>query len=191
MKSLLVVFFMLMLVACNSANLKKSFLGFDNQPYVEPESESVAYLVVDAPKLKKKLMVEDTITVSFYNSCTDNSAFRNEGYIGGFELSSKKTLGKTKTVKINVDAPLFVEVGYADESVQCTNKFRLLPEADATYKIHWEYEWGKCSSAGLKALKSGEYVESDEIIQQHNNGSFWNGASGRTTSEWRGCATLR
>ena len=188
MKLLPIIVCSIFFTACNSANIKESFLGFQSKPYQEPEGDNIAYLIVDAPKLKKKMMIEDKISVSFYNSCTDNSAFRNEGYIGGFNLSSKDSIGKSKKVKINVNQPLFVEVGYAEQTVQCTNKFRVLPELNSTYKIHWEYSRGACSAAGWKRQDSGEYANSNEINQQNNKGSFWQGASGRTTSEWRGCS---
>ena len=179
---------LLMLAGCNTANIKESILGFETKPYIEPNSESIAYLIVDAPKLKKKLLVEDKINISFYNSCTDSKGFRNEGYIGGFELSSKPKIGKTKKVKIDANSPLFVEVGYSETGLKCTNKFRLLPEPNATYKILWEYEWGTCSAGGMKMIDNEKYAKSEEIVQQNNKGTFWAGPSGRTTSEWRGCS---
>ncbi len=175
------------LFACNAGNIQESMFGLQTKPYTEPTGENLSFLIVEAPALKRKMMIEDKITVSLYNSCTDSSAFRSEGYIGGFNLSSKESIGKTKTVAISTDQPLFVEVGYSEQSVQCTNKFRVLPAKNSTYKIHWEYSWGKCSAGGQKLNRSGSYVQSDEIVQKNNQGSFWNGGSGRTTSEWRTC----
>lgn len=132
------------------------------------------------------MLLEDKIRVSFYSSCSDDNFFRSDGYIGGFKLSSKEAIGRTRTVLIGAGKPLFVEVGYDQKNFQCTNKFRILPEESGEYKITWMFDRLSCSAEGVKVI-NGSPTASEEISQQNNKGSFWSGESGRTTSEWRSC----
>jgi hypothetical protein len=174
---------------CSTTQLHESFFGLEEKPYIEPSESNVATLTVEAPHLKEKMWTEDKISVSFYNSCTDETAFRSEGYIGSIYLSSNESIGKTKTIRLATGNPIYVEVGYAYQSAQCTNKFRLYPMAGSKYKIFWEYNWGTCSASGNKVGEDGILEKSPEIEQKSNKGGFFAGGSGRTTSEWRSCNT--
>ena len=177
-----------LLGGCSTAELKETVFGFQEKNYVEPVGPNVATLVVEAPKLSKKMwVVEDKITVSFFDSCVEKNEPRRNGYVGGFQLSSNAKIGKSKSVKIPVQAPLFVEVGYAIDSAQCTNKFRLTPEQGERYKIVWEYNFGVCSASGLRITESGKLEPSSQIQQRNNKSGFLAGGSGRTTTEWREC----
>ena len=180
--SVLIVF----LSGCGVTQVKESFFGLEKKDYVEPTSGDMAELTVLAPKLKTQFMLQDKIRVSFYNSCSNSDYYRGEGYIGGFELSSKEEIGKSRTVKIDAHKPLFVELGYDQKNFQCTNKFRILPEAQSRYQIDWQAVGIGCRAEGVK-ISDGKAVASEEIVQQNNKGSFWSGGSGRTTSEWRAC----
>lgn len=176
-----------LLVGCATSEYNSSNTGLENIEYSDPDGGEVATLQVVAPSLKERLWIADRMSVSFFNSCTDEDRSRKEGYVGSFELSSDESVGRSRTVKIPANETIYVEVGYAYPDVQCTNKFAINAKPNETYRIVWEYLPGRCYASGLKLSENGEYIASMDIEQRKNEGSFWKGASGRTTSGWRSC----
>lgn len=190
MKITIILAISLVLSSCATTSVQQFISGFKKTPYIEPEGGDYAYLTIEAPTLKKMLGLHDKIDVFIYDRCIENSEDRKDGYIGGFLLSSKESIGKKRQVKISSNGPAFIEVGYDQPTgIQCTNKFHLKPENNATYHIQWQWAGGKCSALAKKLGEDGQYKESDEITQRNNDGNILVGGSGRTTSEWRVCKT--
>lgn len=170
---------------CSSSQVKTFFMGMDAFPYGEPVTGKTANLTVSAPQLKSIMGLDGKLSAFLYDACTTESKI-SEGYIGSIVLSSNPKIGKTKTVTIKADTPIFLEIGSFGD-YQCTAKFRWKPEENADYSFIYSYKPGFCNAIGYKIGTNGKKSEISDLEAFRNKDGFFSG-SGSTSPEWRECS---